>query len=602
MDSGKSINDYKKSSTRIVFKIDMVGYSKFLQSDNKNIMDTIQRSLQSIKKIISESEGEIHSSAGDSFLSTFYSINNALSAAFKIQDRRPKEDKDIVLNYRIGIHLGEVYELSGDIAGNAVNIAARLEALAPEGGICISSNAWTTAPEVLRARFVYAGQKYLKNIAVPVNVYHFNPVLLRAPASPQAYQSAPQDAQRSDSLIGGASRSVDLGRGRPAVLVRPLRVLSHAETDLFFAEGFVADLMMRLSRFRRLDVIGRDTSAAVGAEVSDLDAARIASVRYVVTGHFQRVGHRMRLGVTLTDILFGKIIWSEIYDRSMDDFFAVQTTVADEATAAMAVQIEKSEERLARARDPADLDAYTLVVRGRLEDMEDGAIGRDATDRALRFFSAAAERDKTYSAAVAGMARAVSVQWRFGWCDDKQEAMALATDLAIQAIAIDDNDSTSHAELGFVSLYNREHDRAVAAYERALQLNPSDVDVIAFYADALKHAGHPRESIPFFKRAIRLNPLHPDIYLGNMAHAYFVMQDFETAILTIKQMRQQLTAQRVLTASLMLSGREEEGRMEASRLRTAFPEFSATEWCKIVPDRLHEHTALLQEGLERAGF
>ncbi|MEL6264369.1 MAG: tetratricopeptide repeat protein, partial [Pseudomonadota bacterium] len=200
------------------------------------------------------------------------------------------------------------------------------------------------------------------------------------------------------------------------------------------------------------------------------------------------------------------------------------------------------------------------------------------------------------------LARGHSVQWRFGWTGDRQRSFDAAMTHALRAVDADPNDATAHAELGFVNLYCREHDRAVASYERALKLNPSNCEIIAGYADVLSFNGEPDKAIPLFQRALKLNPLKPDLYLSNLAGAYFGMEDFERAIETIRTMRQPLTAQRCLTAALMLAGREQEGRREAARLLEQWPDFDADAWLSVVPDRMPEHARLFRLGLKRAGL
>lgn len=579
------------TTVRVILQIDVVNYSSLIAEDDRQTFEQVQQELSRIRDFIETSSGTVHSSAGDCFLATFAGAQSALKMALAVQERNHIRTKLNTLTYRIGINIGEVFLLASTVGGNAVNVTARLETLASPGGICISRNLWEIAPPKLRARFERGGLQRLKNISDPIEVMHFGTTGERL---------APPDPSASPSLVGRSA--MDIVRHQPSVLVRPLKILSDEPNDQFLAEGFTADLIAKLSRFRHLDVIGRASSATLGIELPDANAGRAVSVRYIVSGQYWRGGGRLGIRISLLDVRRNLVIWSDLFERSLEDFFFVASEVAQEATAVMAVQIENIEERLARARDPSDMDAYTLVIRGRLEDLEDGAFGRMATERALTYFIAASEQDTQNAAAFAGMARATSVQWRFGWCEDRLETIDRATKFAMQAIMTDDNNAVSHAELGFVALYRREHDRSLAAYQRALQLNPSDVEIIAFYADALKHAGDPKASLVYFERALRLNPLHPDVYLGNAAHAHFLLRDYDKAIATIRRMRQPLTAQRVLTASLMLAGRETEGHQEAERLRALVPNFRAVDWCRIVPDRLAEHSDLLREGLERAGF
>lgn len=572
------------SSMLAILRLDLVGYSKLLGSDDETVVRQIEDEMLAVRGILENSGGAIRSRAGDSYLATFSSVRRAFSAAFEIQSRQTGMPTDRPLMFRIGIHVGDVFMTGEEVAGNAVNIAARLEGTADPGGISISRAARDLATPAVRSRFARHGQVQLKNIDEPVEIFRSLPAGVR-----------PATIQEQPALVPKAVV-------RPRVLVRPFAMLSDDPKTACFATGFTTDLISRLSRFRHLDVIGRASSFALDAQATDNSAAEKVDAEYVTGGQFQIVDRRLRATIILSNAKTDKVLWAEQFNRKIDDFFEVQTEIEELSTSAMTVSIDMAEREAARARDPSSLDAYSLVVNGRLENLIDGATGREATERAMALFRNAATLDPTYSAALAGIAKAHSVQWLLNWTDKLDESQDASKRYALQATLSDPQDANAHASLGFASLYSREHERSLAAYEQAMRLNPSDVEVIAEYADALKHSGEPEKAIPFFERALKLNPLKPDMYLCHLAHTYLVLGQFEDAVATIRQMRQPLTAQRVLTASLMLSGKEEEGRREAAKLRSIDPGFSAKLWCEKVPDRTPEHNAIFQEGLERAGF
>lgn len=581
----------KRSLTAILFA-DAVGYSRHMRESEQLAVRSIVHHISAIKDLIAEAGGTYHGGAGDSVLATFNSVQDAVRCARTIQTREPAPDELLDIQFRIGLHLGDMIEVDGDLHGDSVNIAARLEPIAPPGGICVSRSVYDALRGEAEITFISLGRPNLKNMGEDLEVFSVEDAGTRArPGAPAILSSRPADIQPARS-----------GPQQPSILVRPFNALGDDTQTKFFAIGFTNDLISRLARYRHLDVIGRASSFDLDAGAIDASAAERVHVRYVASGQFQIIGTKLQATVILVDAQTEVVLWSENFRRDLEDVFAIQDEIVEIAAAAMAVEIDRVELEAARARDPDNLDAYSLVIHGRLENMEDGATGRTATDRAMRFFTNAAELSPTYSSALAGIARAHSVRWRFGWSEDRNQSMENAVLYALQAVDADQRDAIAHAGLAFVCLYRREHDRSLAAYEQALRLNPSDVEIIASYADALKHNGEPERAVPLFEKALRLNPLRPDLYLSDMAHAHFLQGDYDTAVHTIRQMRQPLTAQRVLTASLMLAGREEEGRREAEILRRRLPGFSAAEWCKIVPDRLPEHSALLQEGLERAGF
>lgn len=577
------MTDKNTTKSFAILHLDLVGYSKLVGGDDEETVRQFFEEMGFVRDILERFGGLVRSRAGDSYLVTFSTLRNAFDAAFEVQSRKPMSSEETPLVFRIGIHIGDVFDMGGEIVGNAINIAARLEGIAEPGGICISRAARDLALPKVKQKFVCHGDVVLKNIDEPMEVYKTRP-------NPKVHAIVREKLQTKNPVT------------RPKILIRPFATLNDDPRSICFASGFTTDLISRLSRFRHVDVIGHASSFAVGTRTIDNDAAEKVDARYVASGQFQILGNRLRSTVVLLDAKCDRVLWSERFDRDLDDFFEVQTEIEDLTTSAMAVTIELAERDAARVRDPSSLDAYSMVVNGRLENLEDGASGQLATERAMRFFSDAAAIDSNYAAALAGISRAHSVQWRFGWTKNIDASLDEATKYALRAIEADQNDATAHAELGFVSLYRREHDRSLAAYRHALSLNPSDAAIIASFADALKHSGEPAEAIPHFERALELNPLKPDLYLSDLAHAYFLLRDFNKAIETIRKMRQPLTAQRVLTASLMLAGRKREGLAEAEILRSKLPGFSAEKWSAIVPDKLPEHSALLREGLQQAGF
>lgn len=588
---GAGVTTMKRSLTAILFA-DAVDYSRRIRESEQLAVRSIVFHISAIKHLIENAGGTYHGGSGDSVLATFNSVREAVHCARAIQARKSAPGDLLNIQFRIGIHVGDMVEVDGEVHGDSVNIAARLEPIAAPGGICVSRSVYDALRGEAEVTFVSLGRPNLKNMGEDLEVFRVED----AGARDRSKAVAPPVLQSVGTLWQTP------GPQQPSILIRPFVALGDDAQTKCFAIGFTTDLISRLSRYRHLDVIGRASSFDVDTGAIDASAAKRVHVRYVASGQFQIIGTKLRATAVLVDAQTDVVLWSEDFRRDLEDVFAVQAEVVEIVASAMAVEINRSESSAARVRDPDNLDAYALVVTGRLEDLDNGATGRTATERAMHLFSTAAERAPFYSAALAGMARAHITQWRYGWGRDRAESMENAVRFALESVDADQRDAAAHAELASVCLYRREHDRSLAVYEQALKLNPSDVEIIAAYADALKHYGEPEKAIPLFERALRLNPLRPDVYLGDLAHAHFLRQDYDTAIRTIRQMRQPLTAQRVLTASLMLAGREDEGRREADLLRKQMPDFSAALWSKIVPDRLPEHAALLREGLERAGF
>jgi adenylate cyclase len=192
----------------------------------------------------------------------------------------------------------------------------------------------------------------------------------------------------------------------------------------------------------------------------------------------------------------------------------------------------------------------------------------------------------------------------FRWAEQRDAALAEAEDYALRAVDADANDPGACAALGWVALYRRDHDRSLEAYERAMELNPSDADAMAEYADSLKHSGAPQAAVPLFERAIRLNPYAADRYLADLTHAHFVLEDYEAAIRTAKRMRRKINVLRTLAASQAMLGLDAQARETAAQLRQVgpCPMLPPEDWVTMVPDRDPSYTARLLEGMKRAGL
>jgi TolB-like protein len=387
----------------------------------------------------------------------------------------------------------------------------------------------------------------------------------------------------------------------PSIAIMPLTLLAESGGGGgVVATGLVLDVIGRLTRFRRLDAIAYASTAALAPlGLTPREIGRRLGVRYVTEGALWFGRSRLRVNIDLIEAASEHVLWSEQFGGPFDDVFEIEEEVASALTAGLMVEIDKQERARVRARDPASFDAYELCLRG-LDEML--RLDRAGCDSALAYFTRAAEREHGYARALSGISRAHGFYWKYRWTEQREEALARADVYALQAVDADVNDAAANAALGWVALYSRNHDRSLAAYARALELNPSDADILAEYADALSHCGLNGQAIPLFERAIRLNPQMSDIYSKDLAYTYLKAQQYEAAIKTIHSMRRPQIADIILTASLALAGHDEAARRAAESVRLARPGFSPDEWITMVPDLNSEDTARYLEGLKRAGL
>ncbi len=583
LQSDASLPELGQSRLCAILCVDACGSSRDMRRNEAATIRQIAGDIEIFRRIVAECRGSVSNLRGDGMLATFDSASDAIDCAFAIQRRTPTENGSPPMKYRIGVHIGDTYYIHDQVVGDSVNVAARIESHANPGDVLVSRPVFETLRGRTGMHFISVGTPPLKNIGNDLELFRVEPA---SPAKP------------APSLLLETAPVPDLSN--PSVAVLPFESVSERLDLAALASGFAEEVIGLLTRFRGLDVIAAGSSIFwLGGQPPTNNAYYLLHARYLVHGRVQLSTRRIRVKVRLTDSQTERTVWTEQYDRVFDDIFDIQTEIAECAVASMAVQIEHAERELARARNPDSLDAYALQLQAREEAYW---IEPAARLRAYDLAKRAITVSPNYARAHAVMSRTLSLAWKYGWSDDPEASFEAAHNAAVQAVDMDKNDPRGLAELGFVALYRREHGRSLTALSRALELNPSDADIIAEYADALKHAGRRQEAIELFERAIRLNPLHRDGYQRDLAHTYFVDRQFERAIETINGMIDPTMSLRVLTASYSLLGQMEEARRSAAMLRVRHPQFSARAWAKIVPDKDPADTELLVEGLERAGL
>jgi tetratricopeptide (TPR) repeat protein len=355
-----------------------------------------------------------------------------------------------------------------------------------------------------------------------------------------------------------------------------------------------------LSRFRDLLVIARHSAFHFRDASVDLrEVGRQLGVHYALTGGMQRSQSRLAISVQLVEISTGGIIWSDRYKGDLSDVFEFQEDITGVIAARCAGQVMAAERRRISSQPPSDLRAYGLVLRGQDLSIQ---FRKEAVLHARRLFEEAANVDPNYGRSYAGMSRTYNLAWRYRWTDSPEAALDRSVELAMDATRCDNLDARGHAELGVACLYKRQHDASLAAYERAIDLNPNDADILAEMGDSLTNSDDADRALAVLNRAMRLNPLYPDWYLWNMGEAYFNLQRYEEAIQSFKRMHDQSEAHRLLASSYGLLGQVSEARYHASQVLAVHPEFSLEHWRTVPPYKTTAQLERLVEGLQIAGL
>jgi adenylate cyclase len=580
--------DMLRKSPQAILFADIHNYSRLMKRDEVQTLKRVDRAVRLIKSLIRDYGGEIKNVAGDGVLALFESTQQSVRFAVEMQrefrtDAVWNSESDPIA-FRIGINVGEAYDTESGIQGHSVNIAARLQALAPPGGICITDAVKQEAKEIAGIRLESLGAPDLKNIDELIEIFSVT--------GGNEFRSATQTMVMRRETTGPIALE-------SSIAVLPLDNLTGDVAISHVCDGLTGDIIANLTRFRDLHVIAqRSSSAFRDHSSSPAQIAKMLGVRYLVDGGFQMALNKIRLQIRLMDARSEQSLWSERFDGDLKDIFAFQDEVTAVIAARLSIEVSAAEQRKISTSPPRELEAYGLILRGRDVFLRRT---REANLHARRLFEQAREIDPRYPRSYAGVSRTLNDAWRFNWADPPGPALDEAIRQAEFAVTLDPSDARGHAALGSACLYKRRYDESLAAYERAIEFNPNDADVLAEMGHSVCVNGDPERAITLIKRAMRLNPYYPDWYLWHLGEAHFDKSDYRLAVHTLNQMYDKTEAYRMLTASHALMGEMSEAQACAEQLRITHPEFTIKHWANVPPDRNSEPRDRLIEGLKKAG-
>jgi len=497
-----------------ILAADVVGYSRLMGEDEAGTLAALKlRRREVLAPLVSQHGGRIFKLMGDGALVEFPSVVDAVQCAVDIQSGMAAANaalpasKQLLL--RIGVSLGDVMVEGGDLYGDGVNLAARLEGLAEPGGICLSEAAHHQVAAKLRLDYRDLGEQSVKNFDQPVRVYSIGTEPVSSGSVPAA-----------------------LVRDKPAIVVLPFANMSGDPEQEFFADGLTEDVITELSRFRELLVISRNTSTRYkGKAVEVKKIARELAVHYLLEGSVRKLGNRVRVTVQLIDAEADRHIWADRYDRELADIFAIQDEVTSSVVATLFRRVEAATREPAASKPTENMVAYECLLAGKLlhhrSTKEDNAAAMVLLERAI-------ELDPRYAHAHAWVACVLGQAWGYGFCADPDATWKRIMAELQTAHALDDNVSDVHRILAAVHLTNNDHDKAVYHQDRALQLNPNDDLIVVQQGEVLTWLGRADEGIDWIKKAMRLNPYHPERYWNHLGRAYFVAHRYAEAVEAVK--------------------------------------------------------------------
>ena len=570
---------------------DVADFSRMMGEDEERTTLEVKKRLRLFSEVIRDYSGEVVGHEGDNAFMIFESAVDAVKFSVEMQRKldglNEGLDQNLQVNFRFGIHVGEILLRGEDFSGECINIAARIEAFAQPGRICISGTVFDQVSRRLTFGYEYLGAQDFKNIADKVDVFqvHENPT---AAAMTPGLRSMLGEAQLEQAAI-------DL-----SIVVLPFKFQGPDQADRWFADGLTEDVTTSLSRFSQFFVIARGSANLCSDRGSSpKQAAHELGVRYAVEGTVRKVGPRIRITLQLLDARQDRAIWGEQYNRDVEDLFDLQDEITQIIVSATAAKIEVSERERLRVVPPANLAAYGFVLQGQQHIIR---YTRKEVGLARQLYNHALESDPRYARALAAKSRTFNLDWRYDWAERPERALDDALVLAQDAIGFDAQDARGFGELGFAHLYRKEHEAALTAYERALSLNPNDADLMSDMGDALVHSGRSEEAIQLLEKAMRLNPFYPDQYLWHLGGAYFHLKRYQDAAHTVQGMQNPTEGRRILAASYALMGESEKACAEAELIRQAHPNFTVDHWASVQPDLHEEDVHHFVEGLKRAGL
>jgi adenylate cyclase len=591
---GKSVAE-ERADRRLaaIMAADIAGYSRLMGANEEGTLRQLKAHRKELvdPKIV-EHRGRIVKTTGDGMLVEFVSVVDAVRCAVDIQRGMLARNAAVPaanrIEFRIGINVGDIISDGGDIYGDGVNLAARLEALAEPGGIYVSRIVHDQVRDKLSFGFDDLGEQIVKNIAHPVGVHRVH---------------LTEDVALGGTVVSGA-RTDQSTTDRPSLAVLPFVNMSGDAEQEYFADGITEDIITGLSKLRWFFVIARNSSFVYkGKAVEVRRVARELRVRYVLEGSVRKGGNRVRITAQLIDASTGNHIWADRYDGDLRDIFALQDEITRKVIAAIEPKLLEAEATRAQDRSPEDLGAWDMLIRANSLFWR---VTKSEGEAAITILRRAVERFPNYGPAHSKLAFMLLVSGYLGW-NFMEPQTAEAARLAVRALELDDSDPWAHLALGYVAFTMRRTDEAVEEFQRAIDLNPNFAAAHGFLGWALALAGRSDQAIAHLNEAIHMSPHDPQNALFNvgLAAAHYLAGRYTEAIAfgrrAIQQRHGFTGGHRIYIASLAQAGQMEAARAALAHMKEIHPEISIAWIEKYVPYTA-EPMAKFLEGMRKAGL
>jgi TolB-like protein/class 3 adenylate cyclase len=576
-----------------IFAADVEGYSRLMGNDEVATLRDLTKRREILDGLIASHRGRIANTAGDSVLVEFPSAVDAVQCAIEAQaawaEANNQATPDRHIKFRIGVHVGDVMVKAGDLFGDGVNIAARLQSSAAANGISISGAAHEQVKKILPLTFVDLGMQALRNID-PIRAYGVSA------------KGGPSQVTWSE----GAQKPLALP-DKPSIAVLPFQNLSGDPEQEYFADGMVEDIITGLSRFKSLFVIARHSTFTYKGKAVDIkQVGRELGVRYVLEGSVRKSGARVRIAGQLVDAANGMHLWADRFESRFEDVFDLQDQVTTSVVGAITPKLEQAEIERAKRKPTASLDAYDYYLRGMAKFYRWTA---EDISEALRLFKRSIELDPEFASAYGMAARCYSYRRSNKWFTNLQQEAVEAARLARHAVELGKDDAVALCLAGWTFAHVAgDLDSGASLIDQSITLNSNLAVAWLFSGWVAVYLGEPEVAIEHVGRAMRLSPLDPSIARMQAATAtahFFAGRYDEACSWAEKAVRGQpdsLAALRAAAASSALAGRFEKAREAVARLRQLDPTARVSNLKDYIPLRRTEDFDSFAEGLRMAGL
>ena len=569
---------------------DVVGYTRMMSADDSGTLATLKHHREMLFNPAVESHnGRIVKLIGDGTLVEFASAVDAVSCGLTIQRNMHAQAKSgNNLTLRIGISLGDVIIDGDDIYGDGVNIAARLEALAKPGGICIGSIVHESVVNRVDARFVDGGEVTLKNVDRPIRMWKWAP-------------------ETGDETPAAGTPTITVERvDKPSIAILPFANMSGEVDQEYFSDGITEDIITDLSKTAGLLVIARNSSFAYkGKNVDIRTVASDLGVGYVLEGSIRRAGNRVRITAQLVDASNGGHLWAERYDRELTDIFAVQDEVTLQIIRALKVALTPWERERIEDTETTSVPAHDAFLRGR-ELILQAVKERSFYERSIDAFNRAIALDPEYGAPYAGIAMAHNVDYHNHITNDSERALEIAADFADQAIARSPHDPFGLFVAAIVATFRGRFDDAATWADAALEISPNYAPAHMARGTVEVYAGNPLSAIPQIELAIRLDPIRNQQYLHFVGTAYLTAGKYEAAAAVLKERIRAAPgtdlSRAFLASALGHLGRFDEARLYWHEMLTINPKYTFDKHVGRLPFKNQSDITQIRAGLSKAGL